>query len=1218
MRFTPAQEKVLSSQKHLSVLANAGSGKTTVLIEKYIKILEELAEKTPIEYLSDVVESVVVITFTEKAASELKKRATEAIERRIEEARVKNDINRLRKFEELRDLMPSAVIGTIHSFCARILREFAVRAQVDANFTILEGAEKDQVIDIIIEDKIKEFLNRKDGDAERLLSLIEKFKIGNFYGFIKKLILSRELVEKVKIDIYSPANSDDEIIFEWRRKIFEYILRVFEGSKMENALRSLAGHLFSGDVEFQSMVRGFEMAISEKDVAKAYRIFCEICMGIFTKDMRLRKEVENSINSKSLAIQRDVEKIIDLIKSVYDDIKDLNLDGFDNFIDEHRQYVKDTRLVLSLYDEINAEYENFKFLNGYLDFEDLQLKVSKLLGENEEVRDKLSRRFRYIMIDEYQDTNYLQYEIVKKLIKDFSGEIKIFIVGDDKQSIYGFRGSDVEVFNRAREEIPKTGNGEEIYLSESFRLLRSIAGFVNYVFGKIMGERISIHEVNYNPIVVGRNEDDDGYIEMLLVQVEDEAKEENRLTEARFVARRILKLLQDENIYVYKDGQRKKVEPGDVAVLIRNRNVLKPIEGAFVEMGIPYIVSSGIGFYQTQEIYDFMNYLKFIVNTNDDVALVGILRSPFFGISDVEIFRVSVYGKGTSFWDKVCDYVKRSDEPKATDRLRRAVQILEENLKVANRMSIPSLIQRILINTMYNGSVLPMRRGEQIIANVQKLIDVARDFESRGLNNLYDFVEQLRFLSAEHLREGQASVQTGVDAVQIMTIHSAKGLEFPVVVLPFLGEKFKKRGNEKFNIDVDYGIGLGIKYADNIDLPIDIVHNLIKQHRTVAEEKRVLYVAMTRARDMLILSGAYDRESKAKNTYLGWILSSLDIWADVDPEVEIKTKLSFKDGSERDYKFKVKIYRHNRDFTEPIEFSIKHLDKVKIDENKIFVEPLESKPYGEFLTATQIQTFSLCPMKFYLKFRLGLPEPKKEFVFDEELEDINAPFYDDDFKDEILGTVKGRIIHEVFEELKGEVDDEKLLSLISLVLHKNGIVDERKSSSLKDYVFGEVKRILNSDFGKRIFSAEDSHIEYGISMKFGDGYLMGRIDRLYKVNGEWEIVDFKTDDIEAEEIEVKRREYEIQLSVYSYLLSKLYPEQKIFRSYILFTKFPDRPIEIVHTRESLKEFEAWLFDVISQIKLMDLDLSFSISSDFKEHCHHCGYFRDGKCIGGGI
>jgi ATP-dependent helicase/nuclease subunit A len=486
MNLTRNQEKVLASQKHLSITANAGSGKTTVLIEKYIRVLDEIVKGYSLDKIADAVKSVVVITFTEKAASELKERVTLAIERRIENARAERRWEDLKKLEEVRDAMPSAIVGTIHSFCARILREFAVTAGVDANFEILEGAERNQAIGLIIERKIKDVFKREDEKAKKLFEIVKKLKIGAFYSLVEDMISSREIIEKIKRDIYSKG--DDEIISYWRGKIFKYVEDVFKGSQMVKVLRGLVGHIFAGDEK--TIIAGqFESSLQSGDVSRAYRYFCDFVGDIFTFKGELSSKYKKEIGRKPEQVQRQIYKEIELVRKVFWDIKDLNLDTFDSYLDDHRQYVEYARLLLSLYDEINDEYENFKIMNGYLDFEDLQLKVSKLL-DVPEVQDELAQRFRYIMIDEYQDTNYLQYEIVKKLIGDFSGGTKLFVVGDEKQSIYGFRGSNVEVFDITANEICLSGDGEKIMLDESFRLLRGVAGFVNVVFEKIMGERI--------------------------------------------------------------------------------------------------------------------------------------------------------------------------------------------------------------------------------------------------------------------------------------------------------------------------------------------------------------------------------------------------------------------------------------------------------------------------------------------------------------------------------------------------------------------------------------------------------------------------------------------------------------------------------------------------------------------------------------------------------
>jgi superfamily I DNA/RNA helicase len=244
MNLTRNQEKVLASQKHLSITANAGSGKTTVLIEKYIRVLDEIVKGYSLDKIADAVKSVVVITFTEKAASELKERVTLAIERRIENARAERRWEELKKLEEVRDAMPSAIVGTIHSFCARILREFAVTAGVDANFEILEGAERNQAIGLIIERKIKDVFKREDEKAKKLFEIVKKLKIGAFYSLVGDMISSREIIEKIKRDIYSKG--DDEIISYWRGKIFKYVEDVFKGSQMVKVLRGLVGHIFAG------------------------------------------------------------------------------------------------------------------------------------------------------------------------------------------------------------------------------------------------------------------------------------------------------------------------------------------------------------------------------------------------------------------------------------------------------------------------------------------------------------------------------------------------------------------------------------------------------------------------------------------------------------------------------------------------------------------------------------------------------------------------------------------------------------------------------------------------------------------------------------------------------------------------------------------------------------------------------------------------------------
>ncbi|MEN3039625.1 MAG: UvrD-helicase domain-containing protein, partial [Candidatus Kryptonium sp.] len=372
MKLTKSQKQAVESQKHLAVTASAGSGKTTVLIAKYVKILEDLMNErldtSDLEDLSDIVESVVVITFTEKAGSELRRRATEAIENKIKEALEKNDLEKLRNFEKLRDAMPSAIIGTIHSFCARILREFPITAGVDPNFVILEGAERDQVIDIIIEEKVKKFIERGDKNSENLFEVIERMKINNFYKFMKKLVSSRELVEKIKDEIYSKDSS--KILERWENMIRTYVYRVFRESSMVGILSNLSKGVFSGNANFANKAGEFEWQVKSNIVEEAYKTFnyivSKFISKIFKKDGKLSSKAEEALEELPEVERTKVSQMLSIIKRVYKDIVGLRIDEFEQLKGQQLDHIEKIKVIISLYDEINQEYENYKIQNGYL------------------------------------------------------------------------------------------------------------------------------------------------------------------------------------------------------------------------------------------------------------------------------------------------------------------------------------------------------------------------------------------------------------------------------------------------------------------------------------------------------------------------------------------------------------------------------------------------------------------------------------------------------------------------------------------------------------------------------------------------------------------------------------------------------------------------------------------------------------------------------------
>ena len=335
--------------------------------------------------------------------------------------------------------------------------------------------------------------------------------------------------------------------------------------------------------------------------------------------------------------------------------------------------------MIDVYDEVQRAYEDRKRQAGQLDFDDLQIKVRDLLHQQESIREQLAERYPYIMVDEYQDTDQLQYEILKPLISDYKSG-NLFIVGDQNQSIYRFRGADVRVFDQTRKDITEyqsaltknfTWEGQileandlekrgELHLPENFRLLRNLVGFVNLIFEEIMGGRNEF-EVEYEPLIQGRTTNQSGDVELLIGSGRGEGESESPADENELIVARIQHLVGITETVWTDEGDGEKPRPirySDIAILIRSRTRLPEIESALLEAEIPYKITGGIGFYQRQEIYDIGNYLQFLIDSENDVALAGILRAPFFGVSDVELYEIAQQSSKELFWEKVQDYVR--------------------------------------------------------------------------------------------------------------------------------------------------------------------------------------------------------------------------------------------------------------------------------------------------------------------------------------------------------------------------------------------------------------------------------------------------------------------------------------------------------------------------------------------------------------------------------
>ena len=1227
MEFTLNQKKAHDLNRHISVTAGAGSGKTAVLVHRYVKILLE-TDLHPSQ--------VVAITFTRKAAAELKQRIVTELEARLQQEPSNT------KLESIKTGMLSAQISTIHSFCARILREYPVEAGVDAGFSELQGIQQRLILHDTIESTFREIADRPDEDEtrEKLVDLLRILGKTRLERHLNELVNQREAVDRLMCGLYT--HTDSEVLDTWRKYTQSQLSQSLENQfSIKNWLRCLNSVLEVATGRNASIVLELVGIIfPQLAVLTVISIFLELAPLILTEDGKISKrdslhsnaEIDTtkenvgflvraanyfqsapSITNASIALElvgyifpqlailsviptvlelaplivtkdgkiskRDFlgsNTEIDPIKEEIDFLVPAAnyFQSFASITDDDELLIRVTRSLLAVYDEVQRAYEQHKIQARQLDFDDLQIKVRDLLRQ-ESIHEQLAQRYPYIMVDEYQDTDQLQYEILDLLAvinkntrnqKPSDSKLdNLFIVGDEKQSIYGFRGADVRVFDKTRGDIAdyqsalvedftwteqklEASDSEkrgELQLPDNFRLLRNLVGFVNLVFEPLMKGRNEF-EVKYKPLIQGRTTDHPGDVELLIGSTEQAADE------YQLIASRIRHLVGTGETIWTDEGDGEKPRPiryGDIAILIRTRTRLPEIESALFNEEIPYKITGGLGFYQRQEIYDIGNYLQFLANPANDVALAGILRAPFFGVSDVELYEVTQPSSTTSFWQKVQDYVDWTDQP-STSPIDSAVRILRSHLEICHRIPPSELIRKIVNDTGMVGVLAVGQNGEQQWANYEKLLGIAREFERLGFTNLFDFLEQLDLLIEEEEGEGQATTQLTAEAVEIMTIHAAKGLEFPVVILPNLDRGFRP-DREPF---IDDRLGIGFRPADpekNYKQSDPGATQLMRErakHKTEAEEQRLFYVATTRARDRLILSGTADKRGNA-TCWLNWLLDALGM-SEMPSEGELLCPTKIQISSEE----------KPTPINLPIRI-IKSPDEPDSVEEKV-TAPSPSREFPAFhieplipsssktVSVTELTTYAHCPTRFYLQHQIQVPS------------------------------------------------------------------SQLQSEEAAETVREDGNRFLDSRVREIALNADEVYYEQHIHAEIDSHIVEGTADRLFKDSrGLWQIINYETDRMNQAGLDDLADYYRSQIELYALLTHRLYPEQQVIPVTIYSTNLASAySVEV--TREELQDIERAWIERIEEIQLALNSDAIGVGSFGKnrEHCPLCPYFVDGECM----
>jgi ATP-dependent helicase/nuclease subunit A len=778
-----------------------------------------------------------------------------------------------------------------------------------------------------------------------------------------------------------------------------------------------------------------------------------------------------------------------------------------------------------------------------------------LLDNQEKIRNQIAARFKYIMVDEFQDTNQLQWDIISHL----DNGKNIFIVGDPKQSIYGFRAADVRVFDQVKQEFLRNNSNSDHLLYESFRFKKAVSNFVNDVFtGVLKPSSSNPWEVSYDAIETSRADSEGGQVELALLEKDDSVD-----IQADFIATRILEILE-----------KSKYKASDIGIILRTRTHLNTLEKQMRDYSIPFRTVGGIGFYQGQEIYDVYHLLKFLIDPQDDFALVAILRSPFVNISDKTLFQLSLKDYNLSYWDAIKD--KFSYEEISADDQEKLLRFVDNAffwLNRRDRTNLYELLSEIFSDNLYRSIVATDIRGDQILANIDKILNYSLEYEKKQSGSIIDFTESLKYLINRHQKEGEAILDLTEDnSVKILTIHQAKGLEFPVVFLPYLEQTIATNDRQPVFFDETTGVIAKPRnfHFESMNSISDtcFLYEWIKyksRQKDLAELKRLFYVGCTRARDGLVLSAQIKNDKVPAETPLNWLLEEMGRESETLENGLLRLNEFLEIFIYRSFETKTSLRDHIQ------KNIIQSLDQLVSNDSKSADEytdhPVlsltEDQPKGEIFSATQLLVFRENKREYQQRYHLGYFEDDYEKIGVGESAEENA-------------LLRGKLVHRMMELYPDYNFDELLADL--------DLANKELIAVLKSDLLAYEKRIRDSEQIQKILQAKKFQNEISILRRLGDDFLTGTIDRLYLDNQEnWVIVDYKSNRIRKDQVEKIAMNYKVQMEVYALLLQSIYPQQKNYQVGLYFIN-ADEMYSKVYSRDQIKMHEKEFLNLIKEIK----------------------------------
>ena len=1222
MKWTEEQSKVITLRdRNILVSAAAGSGKTAVLVQRILSRIMDPDRPVDIDRL-------LIMTFTRAAAGEMKERISNAIDQALYE----NPDNE--HLQRQASLIHNAQITTIDGFCSYIIRNYFHMVELDPGYRTAEEGE----LKLLQEDVMKDLLEEAYEKAEPgFLSLVECYASGKSDDEIRDMVYKlyqaamshpypEEWLEEC-MEVYRVETIEELRETSWIRLLWETLdEKLDQAEALTERARKLCsepdGPYFYDEALIDDL--NFWREVRRCRETKDYDKAADILSGhTFAKLSAKRDSSINPVKKEQAKELRDEEKEIckELSTKFFNQKEEILLE----LIACAREPLEGLVKLTLQFKEAFSRKKREKNLLDFTDMEHfaLQILVEKVDGEliPTQAARELSEKYEEVMVDEYQDSNSVQ-ELITTMVSGWVQKRKnIFMVGDVKQSIYRFRLARPELFMEKYHSYSLEDSEEQrINLHKNFRSRAEVLTSVNYIFRQIMGEDLG-----------GITYDDDNALypgaffpegadpeftrtEVLIVEkdgeeTEDEQGQKNaQEMEALAIAQRIQKMVGKDRILDKETGEYREIGYGDIVILLRSATGWsETFSQVLSSRGIPVYSASRTGYFSAQEVVTLLNYLRVCDNPLQDIPLTGVLHSPIVGCDAQELAMLRSECPEGMIYDSVCAYVEKGEEIPEEDRdkirLRNKLWTFLEQLQKIRDMAtytpIHELIMYILKETGYGTYAKAIPGGAQRGANLHMLVEKAMDYEKTSYRGLFNFIRYIEKLQKYEVDFGEVNLaDAGRGAVQIMTIHKSKGLEFPVVFAAGMGKQFNFQDiNARFLIHPELGFGVDAIFPDKRLIVSAMQKQIVRRElkrESLGEELRVLYVALTRAKEKLIITGSMgniesvlrsvsrymDNEetllplgvrSEAKS-YWSYILPALvrhPAMKELLEEYGIfgeQTKVCEKENAD----FRI----HKVTLGELVQGEILGQTDAQMRET-FFREWDSQRIYDETIHQTLERKFGFVYPYAYLEdlpVKVSVSELKKRRYTDEE--EMESALYPEPETEEIIpafisgekevtrGAVRGTAYHRVMECLdytRAETYQEIDRQIQDLVEAHKMLPEEGECIRRKD-----ILAFAGSELGKRMRRAAHDKKLYReqpfvmkVDMKDLDVswngeetvLVQGIIDAYFIEGEEIVLVDYKTDRITGSEESKLIERYRTQLEDYAMALERML-HKKVKQKYI--------------------------------------------------------------------